>query len=183
MRIIGGEFRGRKLKGPGTKNTFTRPMLDRVRESLFNILNNRVLNSKVIDLCSGTGSIGLEALSRGAQSCLFVEKSSQNVRTIAHNIKALQVEERTKILKGELPKILKQVRQQFDLVLFDPPFALDLAEQTVPRLIELNLLSPGAIVVVERSKLSKDLVFSQLSLESKRIIGDSVLWIFNYDKN
>lgn len=183
MRIIGGEFRGRRLKGPGSKNTFTRPMLDRVRESLFNILSTRVLDTEVIDLCSGTGSIGLEALSRGAKSCLFVEKNSQNIRTIGHNINALQVEGKSTILKGELPKILKHVRQTFDLVLFDPPFVLDLAEETVPQLIELNLLKPGAIVVVERSKLSKDLAFSQLSLESKRIIGDSVLWIFNYDKN
>ncbi|HMQ10548.1 MAG TPA: 16S rRNA (guanine(966)-N(2))-methyltransferase RsmD [Oligoflexia bacterium] len=183
MRIIGGEFRGRRLKGPGSKNTFTRPMLDRVRESLFNILSDRVLDTEVIDLCAGTGSIGLEALSRGAKFCLFIEKSSQNVRTISHNINSLQVEGRSKIVKGELPKALKQVRQKFDLVLFDPPFALALAEETVPELIKLNLLNPGAIVVVERSKLSEDLAFSQLSLESKRIIGDSVLWIFNYDKN
>ncbi|MCI5073014.1 16S rRNA (guanine(966)-N(2))-methyltransferase RsmD [bacterium] len=183
MRIIGGEFRGRRLKGPGAKNTFTRPMLDRVRESLFNILGHRVVNLNVIDLCSGTGSLGLEALSRGANSCVFVEKSSQNIKTISHNIKTLEVEEKTKIIKGELPKVLKLVSLQFDLVLFDPPFALDLAQETVPKLIELNLLNSGAIVVIERSKLSKDLVFSQLSLESKRIIGDSVLWIFNYDKN
>ena len=181
MRIIAGKYRGRRLKGPGKKNDFTRPMLDRVRESLFSILGQRVVGRKVLDLCAGTGSIGLEAISRGAAFCTFVEKNPVNIRTIQHNIDSLGATESTKIVRAVLPQAIKRIHIKVDLVFFDPPFALDLAERTVPELLKHERLNEDAIVVIERSKLSKELDFEQLILESKRIIGDSVLWIFRYE--
>lgn len=178
MRIIGGKFRGLRLKGPGSKNTFTRPMLDRVRESLFNILGEFPRDKNVLDLCAGTGSLGLEALSRGAKSAVFIEKSAVNVRTIRANIAHLDVGSQCHIINGSLPKILHRLKSPFGLILFDPPFPTELADEVLPEIHAKQLLAPDGLVVIERSKRHKNLAFDFLDLERTRALGDSVLWIF-----
>ena len=181
MRIIAGKYRGTKLFTPGSDNTYTRPMLDRVREALFNILSSRVEGAEVLDLCSGTGSIGLEALSRGASMTTFVEKSSRNRRTIERNITKLGVESQTNLIGGTLPRILKTLGTRYNLIFFDPPFDSKLPEECFP--FFPNLLAKDHLIVVERRKGSEDQIPNEFQLIRRHQIGDSVLLFYDYGRN
>lgn len=124
MRIISGQFKSRRLLSP--PNDDTRPITDRVKESLFNHLRERVEDSTVLDLFSGSGSIGLEALSRGAAKVMFVERSRQCAKVLQKNIDTLGVGEQTDVVMGDAlsPACLVRVPAPVDLVFFDPPYAL-----------------------------------------------------------
>lgn len=120
MRIIGGHARGMKLFSPRGMNT--RPMPDRIKESLFNILRDRVYNAVVLDLFAGSGSLGLEALSRGAQACYFVEKNAEVAKTLQRNIDKGQFRA-AHLICGNAFKIHKRLPEvSFDLCFFDPPY-------------------------------------------------------------
>ena len=128
MRIIAGKFRGRKLKSPPSLQT--RPTSDRLRETLFNILAPRIGGACVLDLCAGTGAVGIEALSRGAIHVTFVDQSRKMCALIAENVNALSIEEREiEIVTSEasdfLRKLVKKAKDPFDIVFFDPPYAAD----------------------------------------------------------
>lgn len=124
MRIIAGEFRSRKLYSP--EGLGTRPMPDRVRESVFGMLGTRVKGAEVVDLFAGTGSIGLEALSRGASSCLFVERDKFPAGALRRNIETLRCEERATVVVGDALGMATAARapRPTDLVFMDPPFPL-----------------------------------------------------------
>jgi 16S rRNA (guanine966-N2)-methyltransferase len=180
LRIIAGTFGGRKLDSPPAKTMTTRPMLDRVKEALFDILARRVEGMRVLDLCSGTGSLGLEALSRGARHVTFVEADSRNVRLIHDNIEKLGVSEKTLLIKGELPGILRRLKGPFDLVFFDPPYQSNLATSVLPRLGGKAYLVPNAIVLVHRDRRSAPLKFSKFIVDRRHRIGDCELWFLRF---
>lgn len=123
MRVIAGSAGGRRLLTvPGRA---TRPTLDRVRESLFAILTVRLQNARVLDLYAGTGALGLEALSRGAASCVFIESEEAALRVLRLNVAGTGLGERAKVRQGRLPQALGRLSGEgpFDLVLCDPPYA------------------------------------------------------------
>jgi 16S rRNA (guanine966-N2)-methyltransferase len=124
MRIVAGEWRGRKLIAPDT--AAIRPTSDRIKESLFSILNSRFDGDwhtlHVADFCAGSGALGLEALSRGAASCVFVEKDAAAARLIEQNIAALGAAPRATLLRADVLR-LPPAKQPVDLILFDPPYA------------------------------------------------------------
>ncbi len=157
MRIIGGAFSGRALVAPRGRDT--RPTADRVRESLFNILSHRenfsFEGARVIDLFAGSGALGLEALSRGAAFCLFVETDAAARGAIRENVEALGLIGSTRVHRrgadalGEKPA---GVGDAFRLAFLDPPYAKGLCEPALAALSKGGWLAPGAVVVAEQGK-------------------------------
>src|SRR5882762_9001839 len=128
MRIIAGKYRGRRLKSPPSRET--RPTSDRLRETLFNILAPRIKGARFLDLCAGSGAVGIEALSRGAAHSTFVDRSRRITALIKANLDLCRVpEEQTKVVQGEASEFLREAisreSKPWDIVFFDPPYAND----------------------------------------------------------
>lgn len=153
VRIIAGEFRGRRIAVP---DEGTRPTSDRVREALFNIILARINleDARILDLYAGSGALGLEALSRGAAVATFVESRRRAAGVIARNIATCGAQTRTTVRTGSVADILRgsPPREPFDLIMLDPPYGLD-AGQVADDLAALSTqwLSDDGLVVVERS--------------------------------
>ena len=156
MRIVGGKFRGRPLAAPTGEGT--RPTSDRVRESVFNILLHGIPDfslpgTKVLDLFAGTGALGLEALSRGAAFCLFVEEDAEARALIRRNVEALGLTGVTKIFRRDATDLGPASRNGgFALVFLDPPYGQGLAERALVSAAAGGWLAPGAIAVIEERK-------------------------------
>ena len=154
MRIVGGRFKGRALQGPSSQ--VIRPTSDRLRESLFNILAHAygdiVAGARVIDLYAGTGALGLEALSRGAASALFVDDGAEARALLRANIEALGLGGVTRIFRRDARKLgVMPPGPAHDLAFLDPPYGRGLAEPALDALAGGGWLAPGALVVVEES--------------------------------
>ncbi len=147
MRIIAGSCKGRKLHTP--KGTLTRPTLDRVRETIFNVLQNYgFVGAHVLDIFAGTGALGLEALSRGAATLTSIDHKTASL--IEENAYLCHVEDQINICKGSVQKCLPNlVGKQFSLIFIDPPYEKGLINVTITFLATCNLVSPHGIVVVE----------------------------------
>lgn len=154
LRIIGGSLRGKKLYSvPGI---LTRPTADRVREAVFNILASRVAGARVLDLFAGTGCLGLEALSRGAQAAVFVDHHPLPVSVIKKNIAACRLDSVCRVLKSDLLHDAKRIAaagDDFDLVFMDPPYNQGLIEPTLALLHAAGVLNKNAVVMVEHTPL------------------------------
>jgi 16S rRNA (guanine966-N2)-methyltransferase len=165
MRIIGGRFGGRRLVVP--KDSRVRPTGDRVREAWMSILGDALAGARVLDLFAGSGALGLEALSRGAQSATFVELSPVSLQALHANITALGVEETTSVHRGDAMRYAERLPERaFDVVLADPPYTVDYAS----RLVALFRRHPfGHILAVEHQS---DL---ELAGEDTRRYGDTAI--------
>lgn len=149
MRIIAGEWRGRKLVAP--KGEATRPTADRTRETLFNMLASRLGSFEglsVADLFAGSGALGLEALSRGAESCLFVEQEEAALRAIRANVEALGARSRSEVRAGSV-MTLGPARAPHDLILLDPPYRSGAGAVALDRLLRLGWIGPPTWVALE----------------------------------
>jgi len=186
MRIIAGKYRGRNLKSP--PSLATRPTSDRLRETLFNILAPRIEGARFLDLCAGSGAVGIEALSRGAAHVTFVDRSRKMYALIETNLKLLKVgDDETEASSREaldfLKRNIKLGEEPFDLIFFDPPYAIDYGE--VLDYLGANaaglLASDGAVIVEHDRK--KDLAEETGSLKRYRVVkqGDSALSF--YERN
>ena len=129
MRIISGSARGRRLKE--LQGMDTRPTTDKVKEALFNIIQFEIEGRRVLDLFGGTGQLGLEALSRGAEHCTFTEQRREAAALIRENIKACGFQDRTHVVQGDAISFLSGCREKFDLIFLDPPYQTQLLEQTL----------------------------------------------------
>lgn len=147
MRIIAGTSRGTRLQEPAE---VTRPTSDRVREAIFNVLRHVVPGAKVLDLYAGTGALGLEALSRGAESCTFVDHHPQAIRCLRKNVAKCQFAH-ARIVEGDsVPFLEKNRHSSYDLIFADPPYFRDGESDHIGALLSLDLpLSPGGILVLE----------------------------------
>lgn len=155
MRIIGGEFRGRALSalGKGDAGAHLRPTTDRVRESLFNILQggrfgDPIEGAKVLDLFAGTGALGLEALSRGADEVCFIENGRKSQSLIRSNIKLCRCESRARLVGRDARK-LGTADAPFDLVFLDPPYGKDLGSPVLEAALKGGWIAPDALIVWE----------------------------------
>jgi 16S rRNA (guanine966-N2)-methyltransferase len=154
MRIVGGKFRGANLATP--KSDGIRPTSDRLRESVFNVLahayDNPVQEARVLDLFAGTGALGLEALSRGAQFCLFVDDGPEGRGLIRQNVEKLQLTGATKIWRRDATSMGPcSPMTPFDLAFLDPPYGKGLGERALAALEAGRWLVPGALVVLEEA--------------------------------
>jgi len=179
MRIIAGSAKGRTIVGP--KGLGTRPMTGRAREALFSSLGSRVFNARVLDLFAGSGSLGLEALSRGARSVVFVENDRQALIALRRNATTLDLG--GEVIGGDVGHFLDGCRSSFDLVFVDPPYALSLASvQEVLSKLE-PLLDTGASVVVHRRVGENPPAGPDgLTTAGERTYGDSRLWTYRKEE-
>lgn len=174
MRIIAGEWRGRKLAAP--KGDSTRPTADRARETLFAMLTSRLgdfAGLQVADLFAGSGALGLEALSRGAEHCLFVEQDRAAVDVIRANITSLGAQARTRVEAGSVMQ-LRAATKPLDLILADPPYQSGAGEVALDRLLRLGWIGPETWVAVETG-FKEDIAVKGLTLEADRRVGKGKL--------
>ena len=158
MRVISGVARGTKLNS--IDSTDTRPTLDRVKEALFNIIQNIIDDSIVLDLFAGSGAIGIECISRGAKKAYFCEKSHEAVKMIRQNIEKTTFTDKSEILQQDYKKALKNysVRNiKFDIVFLDPPYKNDIAVDAVQDIIELGLLRKNGVIIIETDEKEREL--------------------------
>lgn len=176
MRIVAGELKGRRLVAP-RPGVDIRPTADRVREALFAMLGD-VTDGRVADLFCGTGALGIEALSRGAAHCIFVDR---NTRLAARNIAALGLEERSGLVRGDAVAQLRAFEERFDLILCDPPYRLVARlEPELGTLVPDRLARGGRFVLETAARRDADLP-PPLRLERERRYGDSRLTIWSHD--
>ena len=151
MRIVGGKYRHRLIVYPDDA-THTRPTKDRVREAIFSAVGD-ITNYNVLDLYAGSGAMGIEALSRGASHCVFVDNSVIAIKTIKENVTNLKIpNEEYEIIKNRDLIALDLLRQKFDLIILDPPYEEGQYEMIVDLLKEKDLLSENAIIVMEANR-------------------------------
>ena len=148
MRIISGKARGTKLYT--LDGTATRPTLDRVKESLFNIIQNDIEDSTVLDLFSGSGAIGLEFLSRGAKRAVLCDSSKDAIKIIKQNVQKTHFEEKVEIYNMEFTKLVERLQnQKFDITYIDPPYATDFIKISLEKIIEYKLVNENTKIIVE----------------------------------
>jgi len=182
MRIIAGTCRGKKLTAP--PGVTTRPTSDRVKEALFSILTSRIdfTGIRVLDICAGTGSLGIEALSRGAGSCCFIESNISVKAILEKNIRDTGNLERSEILTMDAVKALQHLARcgrRFDLAFFDPPYDSALYSRVPDELDSSELLTPGSILVAEcsvRNRLQES--YGRLQGCDRRVYGETALELF-----
>ena len=158
MRIISGKFRGLKLHSP--TNIEIRPTSDRLRESLFSIINSNkydvnIIDANVIDICTGTGALGIEALSRGAKNLYLIDNEQHSLDIVKKNlskIKSYDIESSIYILKADAKKPFKNINLIFNIVLIDPPYNSSIIQQCLPLLKEYNLIDKNSLIFAETSK-------------------------------
>jgi 16S rRNA (guanine(966)-N(2))-methyltransferase RsmD len=149
LRVIAGEHKGRKLLAPSGKSC--RPTLDRVKESIFNVLGADVIDRRALDLFCGSGSLGIEALSRGAASATFIDSEKESIEIVKNNLAALGLEKRATYILGDVFKIAKIAPSgNFDLVFADPPYDHQYGERIMALLLSQGILDDGGIFILER---------------------------------
>ena len=177
IRIISGEFKSRLIFVPDSK--LIRPMTDRVRETLFNLLNNKIDfdGIKVLDIYSGSGSLGIECISRGASEVHFVEKNFAIYKNLLQNIDSLGVSIKCVVHKMEVLKFVNSFSDiSFDLILADPPFFKDDIYDVTKNILANKFLSKDSFMIVERSIQTKGKDIENFNIEPFKIIGDACLY-------
>ena len=147
MRVITGTARGRRLKE--LEGMETRPTTDRVKEGLFSAIQFEIEGRKVLDLFAGTGQLGIECLSRGAASAVFVDRRADAVKLIRENLKLTELADRARVVAGDSMEFLKSLKERVDIVLLDPPYAAGLLEPAIAHLTAFDILNPHGIIVAE----------------------------------
>lgn len=182
MRVIAGEKRGFKLKAP--KGRDTRPTEDRVKESLFNILGHIGENSLVLDLFAGSGSIGIEFLSRGAEKAYFIDSSAICIQTIRENLNHTGFLEKSQLIRGDSRKTIRFLARQglkFDYIYIDPPYDEDLIMKSMEEIIARDILNDDGILILEHEK---DLLLPGTAFGVKktdeRNYGSKVITFYTY---
>lgn len=183
MRVISGSARGKVLEAvPGMD---TRPTTDRVKESVFNILQFRVIGANMLDLFAGTGQMGIEALSRGAKHAVFVDESPKAISVITKNVTAARVQDRAEIIRTDFKQALTRLHgQKFDIIFLDPPYGGDILNSALKSVESFDILSTDGIIICESSVedtvicpesfvVSKTYKYGTIFLTAMRRQGDS----------
>ncbi|OGC77834.1 MAG: 16S rRNA (guanine(966)-N(2))-methyltransferase RsmD [candidate division Zixibacteria bacterium RBG_16_50_21] len=180
MRITSGTLKGRKLKSPGSLKI--RPPLDQLKQSVFNILAGEIEGKIVLDLFSGTGSFGLEALSRGAARVVFVDSSYKACRLLKENLARLKAEGSVQVICGKVNHTIEELVRQdfkFDLVFVDPPFPANQCQKTLDKIAESGILSQVSLVILHHHfKEGVESHSGELEMVRQRKFGDNLVSIF-----
>ncbi len=182
MRVISGTCRGRKLTAP--VGVTTRPTSDRVKEALFNILESRLdfTDLQVLDICAGTGSLGIEALSRGARSCCFIENNPSVKVILEKNLLVTRCQDRSEVILMDAVKGLQLLagrNRRFNLVFFDPPYESGLYQRIFETVDSTALLAPESILVAECSaRIRLPETFGTLRCVDRRVYGETAIELF-----
>ncbi len=182
MRIIAGDYKGRQLVT--VKEMDVRPATDRVKGTIFNMLQNRVaLNgANVLDIFAGSGSLGFEAMSRGAKRVVFVEKSSDTLKTIKQNAEALNCSERCDIHQTSAISYIEQCDEQFHLIFADPPYKFEKTPLLPSMIFKHKLLKNGGFLIIEHSKNTAFDTAPEYQLKEQREFGMTRLSFFTHSE-
>ncbi len=183
MRIIGGSLKGRRLSTIKSEGTITslRPTTDRIKENLFNVLSGgkfdlKLENARILDIFAGSGALGLEAISRGAKSCTFIEKNKACVRILDANLNICNIKNQTNIKTFDATNFPMNPDSPYDLVFLDPPYRKSLGEAAIRSAIASNWISDHALIILEEGEQKSSL--EGLKLEDTRRYGDTILHFF-----
>ena len=177
MRVVAGTAKGVSLKTPDGLST--RPTADRVKEALFSIIQFDIPGAKVLDLFGGSGQLGIEALSRGAKSAVFVDHSPVACKLIEENLKRTKLQEQGRVVRSDYMSFLKNSREKFDIILLDPPYAEKFLENALNFITEIDILQTNGIIVAERP-VEKELLlnFSGYSRSRDYKYGNTLLAVY-----
>ena len=150
MRVIAGTFRSRILKEVGERST--RETKDLVKESMFNSIGPSIIEKRVLDLFAGSGSLGIEALSRGAKTCVFIDSNIKAISIIRENIVKLDLMNLSGIVKGEYFKYLNSTSSKFDVIILDPPYSMDVINSIIELISFKKLLSDNGVIIALTEK-------------------------------
>ncbi|HUK55508.1 MAG TPA: 16S rRNA (guanine(966)-N(2))-methyltransferase RsmD [Nitrospiria bacterium] len=182
MRVIAGEAKGRRLRSP--RGTEVRPTSDKVKEALFSILGNRIVDARMLDLFAGTGAIGIEALSRGAARVVFVETDRAMTDLLEKNLTACGFQSRAEIHRTDAFKFLKRTHGPYDLIFADPPYHAWPLKKLLPALGRGAMISPGGLLIVEHfRKTALPKPSGKLRVVRAYEYGDTVLTLYREESS
>lgn len=184
MRVITGSAKGRRLLTP--KSNRVRPTTDRIKEALFSILGEKVINSTFVDCFSGTGSIGIEALSRGAKECYFIDNHHESISIIKENLSITDLWEGSQIISKNVisgMNELSQMGKKADIIFLDPPYLKGLIQPTLAAIVDNDILHQSSWIIVEHSE--KDILEHQDNLHyfRQQTYGNIALSFFQKEEN
>ena len=184
MRIISGYLKGKKINLP--KDNLTRPLKDMVKESIFNIIehsndfSSKIEGAKILDLFSGSGSFGLECVSRGAEKVFFNENYGDAIEILEKNIKNLDCEDRCKILKSDCFHLSKNFDEKVEIIFMDPPFKENKINELIILISEMKILANKGLVIIHRNKKNKENFSEKLNILDVRYYGLSKIIFAKY---
>jgi 16S rRNA (guanine(966)-N(2))-methyltransferase RsmD len=182
LRIIAGDFKGRRLFAP--KDSRIRPTTDKVKESIFSMIMPYLEDAVVIDLFTGTGNLGLEALSRGALRCYFGDKSRESLELTRQNIAHCRAQEKSVPILGDYEYVLRKIREKADLIFLDPPYKEGLTGDCIGLISKLSLLSEEGVIVAEHG--AGEILPDELSGYTKikeKTYGTIAISIYGIERN
>ena len=154
MRVISGTAKGKKLNS--LEGLETRPTLDRVKEAVFNIIQFDIKDSVVLDLFSGSGALGIEALSRGAKEAILCDASSKAIKIINKNLEETRLKDKAKVINTDYLVTLSKIKdKKFDIIFLDPPYKSDYVEKSIEYILKYNLLAENGIIILETNDKNK----------------------------
>lgn len=181
MRVIAGKAKGIVLKTP--EGLQTRPTADRVKEALFSIIQFELQSARVLDLFGGSGQLGIEALSRGASSAVFVDAANSACKLIRENLKRTKFENVSSVVCSDYLAYLSKCRDKFDIILLDPPYAEVFLENALKRITEIDILHSGGIIITERPlEKTLSLEFAGYVRSRDYKYGKTILTLYRKDR-
>jgi 16S rRNA (guanine966-N2)-methyltransferase len=181
LRIISGRFKGRKLLP--IKGNAIRPTSDKARESIFNIIGSEIEEKVFLDIFAGTGAMGLEALSRGAKFCVFMDKNSESILSIKKNILICRADKQAQVIRKDCLKEIKMINFSFDIVFIDPPYNINAIPIVLNNLCKSEILQKNALIIAEHSsKWNFSQNIREITLYDKRKYGSASVSFFKYNR-
>jgi 16S rRNA (guanine(966)-N(2))-methyltransferase RsmD len=183
MRVIAGKYKGRKLETVADNSV--RPATDKVKGAIFNVLQSRVdwPNATVVDLYAGSGSIGIEALSRGAKKCIFVEKSRSAFQYLTANVKQLNADPTTHVLYGDVDTFLESIRSTFTVVFADPPYAMETLNLLPNKIFETGIVADDGYLIIEHPSRFEFVPSSLWEVAVLKVYGNTSVSFFQHRKS
>lgn len=175
MRVIAGDLKGKKINLP--KDNLTRPLKDLVKESIFNIIehsndiNSKIKGAKILDLFSGSGSFGIECISRGAEKVIFNENYQNAIEILEKNIKNFNCENKCEILKSSCFDLSKNFKQKVDMIFMDPPFKEKKINELIISILDIQILKKKGLIIIHRNKKDNDFLSDRIKITDVRFYG------------
>ena len=177
MRVVGGKYRGKKLLSPLDEKT--RPTLDKTRESIFNIISTRVIDSVVLDLFAGSGAFGIEAISRGASKVYLNDIHNQAIKIIKENVNSLKdLTSEVIVTNKDYKSFIKDTNEVFDVVFLDPPYSMKVIGDIINEMITNNMISSNGVFIVETLKEDEINIEHSFSKVKEYVYGKSKLTVY-----
>ena len=181
MKIISGTLKGRKINGYNIEGT--RPTMDRVKESLFGMIQDNIKDSIVLDLFAGSGNLGIEAISNGAKLAYFIDNNPEVIKVLNQNISSLDIKSKSRVVLSDWKKALNNFSKEnkkFDLIFIDPPYAYDVYEKILDKVNTLNLLTEEGLLIMEHHNLKLPQEYDKLALYKERNYGNKQINVYKY---